>query len=46
MQEWKGMVFGDSLRATEDMEGWKGIVATSSVVSRRPPWLRDCDEMR
>ena len=24
--------FGDSLRAAEDREGWKGIVATSSVV--------------
>ena len=26
------MEFGDSLRAAEDREGWKGIVATSSVV--------------
>ena len=26
------MEFGDSLRAAEDKEGWKGIVATSSVV--------------
>ena len=26
------MGFGDSLRAAEDREGWKGIVATSSVV--------------
>ena len=25
-----GMGFGDSLRAAEDREGWKGIVATSS----------------
>ena len=39
--EWTGMGFGDSLRAAEDREGWKGIVATSSVVSRRPPRLRD-----
>ena len=30
------MGFGDSLRAAEDREGWKGIVATSSVVPRRP----------
>ena len=29
-----GMGFGDSLRAVEDREGWKGIVATSSVVPR------------
>ena len=27
-------------------EGWKGIVAASSVVPRRPPRLRDWDEMR
>ena len=38
------MGFGDSLRAAEDREGWKGIVATSSVVPRRPPRLRDWDE--
>ena len=24
--------FGDSLRAAEDREGWKGIVVTTSVV--------------
>ena len=35
------MGFGDSLRAAEDREGWKGIVATSSVVSRQSPRLRD-----
>ena len=29
-----GIGFGDSLRAAEDREGWKGIVATSSVVPR------------
>ena len=27
-----GMEFGDSLRAADDRERWKGIVATSSVV--------------
>ena len=32
IKEWMGMEFGDSLRAAEDMEGWKGIVVTSSVV--------------
>ena len=41
IKEWTGMGFGDSLRAAEDKEGWKGIVATSSVVPRRPPRLRD-----
>ena len=29
-----GSGLGDSLRAAEDREGWKGIVATSSVVPR------------
>ena len=32
IKEWMGMGFEDSLRAAEDREGWKGIVATSSVV--------------
>ena len=34
------------LRAAEDSEGWKGIVATSSVVPRRPSRLRDWNETR
>ena len=41
IKEWMRMGFGDSLRAAEDREGWKGTVATSSVVPRRPPRLRD-----
>ena len=41
IQEWTGMGFGDSMRAAEDREEWKGIVARSSVVPRRPPRLRD-----
>ena len=41
IKEWTGMGFRDSLRAAKDREGWKGIVATSSVVPRRPPRLRD-----
>ena len=41
IKEWTGMEFGDSLRAAEDREGWKGIVATSSLVARRPPRLMD-----
>ena len=32
IKEWTEMGFGDSLRAAEDREGWKGIVATSFVV--------------
>ena len=46
IKEWTGMGFGDSLREAEDREELKGIVATSSVVPRRPPRLRDWDEMR
>ena len=45
IKEWTGMGFEDSLGAAEDREGWKGIVATPSVVPRRPPRLRDWDEM-
>ena len=41
IKEWTGMRFGDSLRSAEGMEGWKGIVPTSSVVPRRPPMLRN-----
>ena len=41
IKEWTQMGFGDSLRAAEDREGWKGIMSTSSVVPRRPPMLRD-----
>ena len=32
VKEWMGIRFEDSLRAAEDREVWKGIVATSSVV--------------
>ena len=39
--EWTGMGFGDSLKAAEDRRGWKGIVATSPMVPRRSPRLRD-----
>ena len=45
MKEWTAMGFGDSLKAAQDRERWKSIVATSSVVPRRPPRLRDWDEM-
>ena len=41
IKKWTRMGFGDSLRAAEDRKGWKGIVAMSSVVPRRPPRLRD-----
>ena len=45
IKEWTGMGFRDTLRAAEDREEWKGIVATSSVVLRQPSRLRDWDEM-
>ena len=41
IKEWTGMELGDSLRAAEDSERCKGIVAMSSVVSRRPSRLKD-----
>ena len=41
IKEWTGIEFGDTQRAAEDREGWKGIVATSTMVPRRPPRLRD-----
>ena len=41
IKEWTGIGFGDSLKAAEDRDGWKGTVATSFVVLRRPPRLRD-----
>ena len=40
-KKWTGKEFGDSLRAAEDRERWKDIVATSSVVPRQPSRLRD-----
>ena len=40
IKEWTGMEFGDSPRAAEDRERWKGIVATSSVVPREGTEMR------
>ena len=36
IKDWTGMGFGDFLRAAGDREEWKSIVATLSVVPRRP----------
>ena len=36
IKEWTGMNFASSTRATVNKTGWKGIVANSSVVPRRP----------
>ena len=35
-QEWIGMDFASSTKAGENRTRWKGIVANSSVVPRRP----------
>ena len=36
IKEWTGMDFASSTRAAEKRSRWKGIVANSSVVPRRP----------
>ena len=41
IKEWTRIEFRDSLRAAEDRERWKGIVAMSSEMPRRPSVLRD-----
>ena len=46
IKKWTVMVIGNSLKAAEDRERWKGVVAMSFAVPRRPPRLRDWDEIR
>ena len=36
IKEWTGMDFASSTRAAENKTRWKGILANSSVVPRRP----------
>ena len=36
IKEWTGMDFDSSARATENRTRWRGVVANSSVVPRRP----------
>ena len=36
IKEWTGMDFASSVRAADNRTRWKGIVANSSVVPRRP----------
>ena len=36
IKEWTGMYFASSTRTAENWTRWKGIVANSSVVPRRP----------
>ena len=37
IKEWTGIDFASSTRAAENRSRWKGIIANSSVVPRRPP---------
>ena len=37
IKEWTGMDFASSTRAAENRSRWKGVVANSSLVPRRPP---------
>ena len=46
IKEWTGMDFASSTRAAENRSRWKGIVANSSVVPRRPSKLWDRIENR
>ena len=39
--EWTGLEFAKSQRAVEKREKWRKLVVKSSVVSQRPPQLRD-----
>ena len=41
VREWTGLEFGKSLRAVENREKWRKLVAKSSVVPQRPSRLRD-----
>ena len=39
IREWTGLEFGRPQRAVENREKWRKLVAKSSVVPQRPPWL-------
>ena len=41
IREWTGLEFTKSQRATENREKWRKLVVKSSVVPKRPSWLRD-----
>ena len=38
-REWTGLVFAKSQRAVENRGKWRKLVAKSSVVPQRSPWL-------
>ena len=39
IREWTGLEFAKSQRAVENREKWRKLVAKSSVVPQRSPWL-------
>ena len=41
IREWTGLEFAKSQGAVENREKWRKLVAKSSVVPQRPPWLWD-----
>ena len=41
IREWTGLEFGRSQRAAENREKQRKLVMKSSVVRKRPSWLRD-----
>ena len=41
IREWTGLDFGKFLRAVENREKWRKLIAKSSVVPQRPSRLRD-----
>ena len=41
LREWTGLEFAKSKRAMEMSEKWRKLVVKSSVMPRRPSWLRD-----
>ena len=41
IREWTGLEFAKSKRAVENREKWRKLVVKSSVVPKRPSWLRD-----
>ena len=41
IREWTGLEFAKSLRAVENREKWRKLVAKSSVVPQRPSRLQD-----
>ena len=41
IREWTGLEFAKFQRAVENKEEWRELVAKSSVMPRRPSWLRD-----